>query len=66
MAAIDIRRPHFATAGLFGKTLAKFTAAYTTWNDSRTTRSALSQLTDRELDDIGLTRGDIETVGLPR
>lgn len=29
------------------------------WNDARVTRNALSKLTDRELDDIGLTRGDI-------
>jgi len=30
-----------------------------TWNDSRMTRNALSALTSRELDDIGLSRGDI-------
>lgn len=29
------------------------------WNDSRVTVKVLSRLTDRELDDIGLTRGDI-------
>lgn len=29
------------------------------WNDMRATRKSLSQLTDRELDDIGLSRGDI-------
>lgn len=33
------------------------------WNDARITRKALSQLTDRELDDIGLCRGDIEAIG---
>lgn len=32
------------------------------WNDTRVTRKALSALTDRELDDIGLTRGDIDVV----
>lgn len=32
------------------------------WNDTRATRSALGKLTDRELDDIGLTRADIERV----
>ena len=66
MAVIDSTRAHFITAGIFGQTLAKFTAAFAAWNDSRTTRHALSQLTDRELDDIGLTRGDISTVGLHR
>lgn len=32
------------------------------WNDARVTRKSLQALTDRELDDIGLTRGDIELV----
>jgi uncharacterized protein YjiS (DUF1127 family) len=32
------------------------------WNERRATRNALSQLSDRELDDIGLTRGDIDVV----
>ncbi|MGL4321047.1 MAG: DUF1127 domain-containing protein [Paracoccaceae bacterium] len=37
------------------------------WNDARLTRKALNKLTNRELDDIGLCRGDIETIGvLPR
>lgn len=31
-----------------------------TWNDARMTRHALGKLSDRELDDIGLCRGDIE------
>lgn len=33
------------------------------WNDARITRKALGKLTDRELDDIGLCRGDIEMIG---
>ena len=33
------------------------------WNDARITRKALSKLSDRELDDIGLCRGDIEMMG---
>ena len=32
------------------------------WNDSRLTRNSLAALSDRELDDIGLGRGDIERV----
>jgi uncharacterized protein YjiS (DUF1127 family) len=32
------------------------------WNDRRMTRNALGKLTDRELDDIGLCRGDIADV----
>ena len=37
-------------------------AAVAAWNDARVTRKALSKLSDRELDDIGLCRGDIETI----
>ncbi len=33
------------------------------WNDRRVTRKALSRLSDRELDDIGLCRGDVEMIG---
>ena len=33
------------------------------WNDARVTRNALGKLTDRELDDIGLCRGDIVDIG---
>ncbi|MDN5786880.1 DUF1127 domain-containing protein [Pseudorhodobacter sp.] len=29
------------------------------WNDARVTRNSLAKLSDRELDDIGLTRSDI-------
>ena len=37
------------------------------WNDARATRAALGKLSDRELDDIGLCRGDIELIStLPR
>ena len=32
------------------------------WNDARVTRQALEALSDRELDDLGLTRGDIEGI----
>jgi uncharacterized protein YjiS (DUF1127 family) len=34
-----------------------------TWNDGRITRNALGKLSDRELDDIGLCRGDLESIG---
>ncbi|OYW60506.1 MAG: hypothetical protein B7Z10_08565 [Rhodobacterales bacterium 32-66-7] len=38
-------------------------AALSAWNDARMTRNALNRLTDRELDDIGLCRGDIDLIG---
>ncbi|MGL6208208.1 MAG: DUF1127 domain-containing protein [Paracoccaceae bacterium] len=38
-------------------------ASLSTWNDARLTRKALGRLSDRELDDIGLCRGDVDTLG---
>lgn len=32
------------------------------WNDARVTRTALSRLSDQELRDIGLVRGDIDVI----
>lgn len=65
MAAFDTTRP-LATGTVFGSRLSKFImnafAAVATWNDVRVTRSSLSKLTDRELDDIGLCRGDIDVI----
>ena len=37
-------------------------ASIASWNDARVTRNALAKLSDRELDDIGLCRGDIEFI----
>ena len=65
MAAFDTTRRAYGSvlavsrissfvATLFGSVVA--------WNDARVTRSALASLSDRELDDIGLIRGDIDTV----
>ncbi|MCA0939144.1 DUF1127 domain-containing protein [Yangia mangrovi] len=36
------------------------------WNDARLTRKSLMALTDRELDDIGLTRADIPAIARRR
>jgi uncharacterized protein YjiS (DUF1127 family) len=66
MSAFETTRP-----APFGATSAyqfiQFTsnalAAVKNWNDARVTRKALSSLSDRELDDIGLCRGDIERIG---
>ena len=46
--------------GTASGTVSKFIAAVSAWNDARVTRNALHKLSDRELDDIGLSRGDIE------
>lgn len=37
--------------------------AFQIWNSARVTRKALSRLSNRELDDIGLCRGDIDQIG---
>jgi len=61
MAALDTTRAHASHAGL-GSLAARVLSMLTAWNERRATRNALSQLSDRELDDIGLTRGDIDVV----
>ncbi len=65
MAAIDTTRTH-AAHGIVGHKLAKIAGAVSSWMDARATRKALSQLSDRELDDIGLNRGDITRIGFYR
>lgn len=46
----------------FGFSFADLFARLIAWNDKRATRNELSRLSDRELDDIGLCRGDIERI----
>lgn len=41
-------------------------ARIATWNDARVTRKALMQLSSRELDDLGLSRGDIDDIAQGR
>ena len=63
MTALDTTRPVAAGALSGGRVSAVFTNAFATlsvWNDARITRKALGKLSDRELDDIGLCRGDID------
>lgn len=63
MAAFETNRP-VAGGALFGgrvsTVFADTFAALSVWNDARITRKALGKLSDRELDDIGLSRGDID------
>lgn len=62
MAAFDTSRPTYAASPKgFGGFATSLITAFTAWNDSRQTRTALSQLSDHELEDIGLTRGDINS-----
>lgn len=65
MAALDNIRTTTGSFGLVGRISAAFASVLNTvieWNDARVTRNALNGLTDRELDDIGLCRGDIDTM----
>ena len=65
MAAFDTTRPAYGAAPVAGQFKGFFSnmiAQVVAWNDARVTRNALNALTDRELEDIGLVRGDIDDV----
>lgn len=55
LGALSIFRAVNGVGGMF--------SMFSTWNDARVTRKALSKLSDRELDDIGLCRGDVDLMG---
>ncbi len=64
MATVRIMHPHSRglTHGRFTKFFADTVNLLTAWNTARITRKELSRLSDRELEDIGLTRGDIRRI----
>ena len=65
MAAFDTTSTQFGSVGTFGRlgqALRTTFAELASWNDQRMTRRVLNKLTDRELNDIGLCRGDIEAI----
>ncbi|SDD29134.1 DUF1127 domain-containing protein [Ruegeria marina] len=65
MAALDTTRTITGSNGLVGRIAAVYNSiasAIVEWNDARVTRNALSKLSDRELEDIGMSRSDIEAV----
>lgn len=61
MALLEMPRSQFGGRTLGGR-LAEIVNAVIAWNDARVTRKSLGGLTDRELDDIGLVRGDIDRI----
>jgi uncharacterized protein YjiS (DUF1127 family) len=66
MAAIETSRPAPFGAITTYRAVNALSNAFgvlAAWNDARVTRKALSKLSDHELDDIGLCRGDIEMMG---
>ena len=65
MVAIDTTRA--AAPAIASRIITVFydiAAAVSSWNDARVTRNALSRLSARELEDIGLCRGDIEEIAV--
>lgn len=65
MTAIETTRTPYGTLDLVARinvALTSVISTFSSWNDARVTRNTLSTLTDRELDDIGLVRGDIDRV----
>lgn len=61
MAILDQTRS--TGSGYGAGTLSNLIGAFNAWNDARITRKALARLSDRELEDIGLSRGDIDRIG---
>ncbi|NCQ25566.1 MAG: primosomal protein DnaI [Rhodobacteraceae bacterium CG17_big_fil_post_rev_8_21_14_2_50_63_15] len=61
MAVLDSTRTPASSTG-FGGLFTRVFDSISVWNERRITRNALSQLSDRELDDIGLNRADISLV----
>ena len=67
MAAFDTNRTFtIPSANRVSRAVANVFGALSARNDARKTRLELSQLTTRELDDIGLCRGDIERIATRR
>ncbi|MEM6375674.1 MAG: DUF1127 domain-containing protein [Pseudomonadota bacterium] len=60
MAFYENTRASERGARVEGSVLNRIAAAVAHWNETRKTRAALTRLSDRELEDIGLTRGDVD------
>ena len=63
MSALDTTTfANVQTSTGFKSVVASLIASVSAWNDTRMTRKSLAKLSDRELDDIGLSRGDIDAI----
>lgn len=65
MAAFDTTRTTYGSTSAVSKIgtfFASLTSKIVAARDAALTRKALNALTDRELEDIGLSRGDVDSV----
>ncbi|MFT6676339.1 MAG: hypothetical protein ACJAVM_002542 [Sulfitobacter sp.] len=62
MASFDTSRTAYGSASAVSSFVSNIVASVVAWNDARVTRAALASLSNRELEDIGLLRGDIDYV----
>lgn len=69
MATFDTNRTSFGSTTVAARISSLLHTAIETvssWNDARMTNKVLSSLSNRELEDIGLTRADIDRVARTR
>lgn len=69
MALLDFTRSpsrSVAAADRYHSFVSTSIAAFAAWNDTRRTRDSLNQLSAHELEDIGLSRGDVDQIGTRR
>ena len=63
MAVFETSRPVVGLSfGRISSFVVSMFGAIAAWNDARVTRNSLSKLSARELDDIGLCHGDIDSI----
>jgi uncharacterized protein YjiS (DUF1127 family) len=65
MALFDASRPVVAKTGFGARIHTSITgvaSALIAWNERRVTRQELAKLSEHQLNDLGMTRGDIETL----
>lgn len=60
MSTMEMNRS--VAVGGVGNVVVNFFSMLSAWNDARVTRRELNSLSDRELNDIGVFRGDIERI----
>jgi uncharacterized protein YjiS (DUF1127 family) len=67
MAAFDTTRPATGlSAGSISSFFINMFSTVAAWNDARITRNSRAKLPARELDDIGLSYGDIDAIAARR